>query len=180
MNPPYPPTELDALLRAAIAFERDHSSQFYAGNLAGREGVGVDSDVVKRMAEWLATTDEGLMANLGFGADNLTYFRVGNQANAVMADGGMARYFERKRRSERLEKAKGWLPIVISIIAVTFTALTYFGPRSAGARLGAAEREIAVLEATAAAHTRALDAEGARADTLEARLREVRQSGPRR
>jgi hypothetical protein len=130
MKVPYDVEDLDAFMRAAIEFDDSHGlQQFYAGNIGGREGVTTDVAIVKRMAEWLAEKDRGLIENLGFGNDNVTYFRPGLDARATMARGGMKAWINRRSRAEQVEKAKDWVPIVVSLVAITFTALGYFAPR---------------------------------------------------
>lgn len=118
MKAPFPVTDLDNLLNACIAFTNEHEPNFYTGNIGGRNDVTTDSDAVQRMFVWIAGMDKGLLEDCGFGKDNIHYFRLGHDASEVMKSGGFATYLRSRSRNERLEKARLWAPIVISIVAI--------------------------------------------------------------
>lgn len=147
MRPPYDPIRLDAFMKAAIEFSDTHEAQFYAGNIAGRDGVDVDIETVKRMADWLAETDRGLLESLGFGKHDITYYRLGFDARHVMTHGGMVGYFRRRRRARQVEQFRTWVPICTAIVAVCFTALTYLRPTQADKERDALREQVATLRA---------------------------------
>jgi len=167
MNVPYDVADLDAFMRAAIEFDDDHGlPQFDAGNIGGRDGVTTDVAVVKRMAEWLAEKDRGLIENLGFGNDNVTYFRPGLDARAIMARGGIKAWVNRRSRIERVEKAKDWVPIVLSLVAITFTALDYFAPGVENETIGELRGQVVALGAENKETANALVAVQSRVDSM--------------
>lgn len=128
MKVPFSVVDLDNLLNACIEFTKHHEPYFYTGNIGGRNGVTVDSDVVKRMFIWIAETDKGLLEDCGFGEDNIHYFRLGHEAIEVMNSGGFAKYLRSRSRNEFLEKARLWFPIGISIGAVAVSVFALKTP----------------------------------------------------
>ena len=166
MNSPYSIQELDAFMNAAIEFDDDHNEQFSASNISGRGGVPADGAATKRMAEWIAATDRGLIESLGMGNDDITYFRVGLDARSVMRGGGMGAYVARRTRAERLEKARLWIPIVISLVAITLSILTFIAPRSTDRKIDALRLRLDSLQAEQAASATAIGTLRMRIDSV--------------
>lgn len=54
METPYTIKELDALIHACVSFTEQHEPNFWAGNIAGRDGVSSDIPSVERMMDWVA------------------------------------------------------------------------------------------------------------------------------
>jgi hypothetical protein len=135
MKSPYTITELDALMNACVSFTEQHEPNFYAGNIAGRDGVSTDIDSVKRMMEWVAETDKGVLESLGFGKDNVVYFRLGRDAQRIMNDGGFKKYLRNRTMRERLERVRIWAPIGISVLAVIISILVWQAPKDSSNRI---------------------------------------------
>lgn len=135
MKIPYTITELDALMHACVSFTEQHEPNFYAGNIAGRDGVSTDIDSVKRMMDWVAETDKGLLESLGFGKDNVVYFRLGRDAQRIMNNGGFKKYFRNRTMKERLERVRIWAPIGISLLAVIISILVWQAPKGSSSRI---------------------------------------------
>jgi len=145
VNLAYPISQLDALLKACVDFTDEHAETFYTGNIAGREGVDTDIPSVLRMLEWVAETDKGLIEGLGFGLDNIRYFRLGHYGKQLLEEGGFATYVGRRTRAERLERVRSWAPVVISLIAVTVSILSWQTPKGSSKRLDDLASQVSVL-----------------------------------
>jgi hypothetical protein len=135
MKIPYTITELDALMHACVSFTEQHEPNFYTGNIAGRDGVSTDIDSVKRMMDWIAETDKGLLESLGFGKDNVVYFRLGRDAQRIMNNGGFKKYFRNRTMKERLERVRIWAPIGISLLAAIVSILVWQAPKGSSSRI---------------------------------------------
>jgi hypothetical protein len=166
MTTPYAVASLDAFINAAIEWTGHHGSQFYAGNIAGREGLPDDVEEVKRMADWLVETDRGLLETLGFGTDDITYYRLGHDARRVMTTGGFAAYFRRKRRTKQREQFRTWVPICTAVIAILFTALTYFAPRRSDEKVDELREQVLALRRDMNQTTTLVQLLQARSDSL--------------
>ncbi len=170
MKPPYDPSELDAFMNSAIEFDDVHHEAFYAGNISGLGSVGADQEFVKRMAEWFAETDKGLIENLGVAPDNINYFRIGLDAKDVMKRGGMGPYLARRKRTERREKTRMWVPIFISVIAIVFTALNFFAPKRSDRKIEELDARLLRIEAENRIMVGSLRSLQARVDGLTAQI----------
>ena len=135
MKTPYTIKELDALMHACIAFTEQHEPNFWAGNIGGRDGVSTDIPSVERMMDWVAETDKGLLESLGFGKDNVVYFRLGRDAQRILNDGGFEKYLRNKTVRERLERVRIWAPICISILAAIVSILAWQAPKGSSTRI---------------------------------------------
>jgi hypothetical protein len=153
-------------MNAAIEWTGHHGSQFYSGNIAGRDGLPDDVEEVKRMADWLAETDRGLLEALGFGTDDISYYRLGHDARRVMTTGGLAAYFRKKRRARQREQLRTWLPICTAVIAIVFTALTYFAPRHTDEKVDELREQLLVLRRDMNKTTTLVQLLQARSDSL--------------
>lgn len=135
MTTPYTITELDALLNACVSFTEIHEPNFWAGNLAGRDGVSSDTPSVERMMDWVAQTDKGLLESLGFGKDNVVYYQLGREAKRVMIEGGFKKYLLKRKVREHLEQARIWAPIGISLLAAIVSILVWQSPKDSSKRI---------------------------------------------
>jgi hypothetical protein len=133
MKVPFPLEELDALMSACLVYasEKNDDAKFYAGNVAGRKDVSAEVAPVMRMLAWISATDRELLESLGFGSDNLTYYRIGHDAEEMMRLGGFKRYFRKRRMAERTERTRLWAPIAISFAAATVSLFAWQAPKSA-------------------------------------------------
>ncbi|MEK6280787.1 MAG: hypothetical protein AABN95_10575 [Acidobacteriota bacterium] len=135
MNTPYTITELDALMHACISFTEQHEPNFWAGNIGGRDGVSTDIPSVERMMDWVVETDKGLLESLGFGKDNVVYFRLGRHAQRIMNDGGFKEYLRNRTVREGLERVRIWAPIGISLLAAVVSILVWQVPKGSSKRI---------------------------------------------
>jgi len=135
MKSPYTTKELDDLIGACVEYTDQHEPYFYTGNICGRTGVSVDTDVVKRMMDWAAETDRGVLEFSGFGKDNISYFRLGRDARQVMKDGGFEKYLRRRTAIERLELVKSWSPMCIALLALFVSVLAWQAPKGSSNRI---------------------------------------------
>jgi len=86
MKTQYTIKELNALILACIEFTDRAGEDFYAEIIAPE---GVSQDQVRRMMDWVAETDKGLLEYRGFGNDNIEYCRLGLDARQMMSNGGL-------------------------------------------------------------------------------------------
>jgi len=135
MQTRYTIEELDALINACVYFTDHIEPRFYAGNIGGRDGVSVDDDYVHRMMDWVAETDKGLLESLGFANDNIVYFRLGRNAKQMMNDGGFRKYLRNKTMMQRLEYARMWAPIFISLLAAVVSIFAWLAPKANSNRI---------------------------------------------
>jgi hypothetical protein len=166
MTIPYAVASLDSFMNAVIEWTGHHGSQFYSGNIAGRDGLPDDVEEVKRMADWLAETDRGLLETLGFGTDNITYYRLGHDARRVMTTGGFAAYFRGKRHAKQREQFRTWVPICTAVAAIFFTALTYFAPRHTDKNVDELREQLVALRRDMKQTTTLVQLLQARSDSL--------------
>jgi len=169
VNVAYPFSQLDALLRASIAFADEHGPQFWAANL-DLPDLGADIPSVTRMLDWVAETDKGLIESLGFGFDNIRYFRLGHYARPLMEEGGFATYVRRKTRAERLERVRSWAPMVISLIAVTVSILSWQTPKGSSKRLDDLALQVNVLRSDGERTSASVASMRAALDTMSVRV----------
>lgn len=134
MKTPYTITELDALMHACVSFT-EHEPDFWPGNIAGRDSVSTDIPSVERMMVWVAETDKGLLESLGFGKDNVVYFRLGRDAQRIMNDGGFKKYLRNRTVRESLERVRIWAPIGISLLAAVVSILVWQAPKGSSNRI---------------------------------------------
>jgi hypothetical protein len=135
MKPPYTITDLNALMHACVSFTKVHEPDFWAGNISGRDGVSTDIPSVERMMEWVVETDKGLLESLGFGKDNVVYFRLGHDAERIMNEGGFEKYLRSKTLRERLEGVRRWASIGISFFALIVSTLVWQAPKNTSSRI---------------------------------------------
>jgi len=135
MKTPYTITELDALIHACVSFTDQHESYFMTGNIAGSDGVSADIDAVRRMMDWVAETDKGLLEYSGLGQDNVPYFRLGRDAKRIMNNGGFKRYLRNRTVRESLERVRMWAPICISLLAVIVSILAWQTPKGSSNKI---------------------------------------------
>ena len=145
MKTPFLVADLDNLLNACIEFTAHHEPNFYTGNIGGRNGVTTDSDVVQRMFVWIAEVDKGLLEDCGFGKDDIHYFRLGHDAIDVMKSGGFAKYLRSLSWDERLEKARLWVPIGISIVAVAVSVFALKKPMDTNSKVDELRSQVVEL-----------------------------------
>jgi hypothetical protein len=129
MNIPYTAEELDALIGACIEFTDCHEPYFMTGSIAGRNGVSVDIDAVRRMMDWVSETDKGILEYSGIGKDNVPYFRLGRDAKQITTHGGFKEYFRRRKAITRREQARLWAPICIALLALIVSVLAWRVPQ---------------------------------------------------
>ncbi len=129
MNSPYTTEQLDALIVACVEFTDDHEPYFMTGNIAGRKGVSVDIDAVRRMMDWVSETDKGILEYSGIGKDNAPYFRLGRDAKQITTHGGFKKYFRRRKATARREQARLWAPICIAFLALIVSVLAWRAPQ---------------------------------------------------
>jgi hypothetical protein len=125
----FTPQNVDALLQACVEYRKDHGLYFYAGNLAGRQGLSADAEQVKQLMDWIVETDDKLLAFKGFGDDNVSYYRLGRDAEEMLKGGGFGTYLTKKKRLAALSQASIWLPVVASIAAVVVSCLAWQAPK---------------------------------------------------
>src|SRR5262245_20697601 len=87
------------------------------------------------MMDWVAETDKGLIEPLGFGKDNVVYFRLGRDAQRIMNEGGFKKYLRNRTVRERLERVRTWAPIGISLLAVIISVLVWQAPKGSSRRI---------------------------------------------
>lgn len=177
MKTPYTIEELDSLIGACINFS-DHTGevQFYQGNIAGRKDVRPDPDHVKRIMEWVAEVDRGILEGMGFGTDHIYYYRLGPHARQLMQEGGFRKYFRKKQQRKAVEGWLHWSPIVIALFALLISAAAWLFPREGSERieeLGLQMEELRVEQSDLKAAFQALkDAE--QADTVAVQKQRAR------
>src|SRR5262249_27975312 len=93
------------------------------------DGVGSDTDAVKRMLDWVAGIDKGLVEPLGYGIGDIFYYQTGNEAKDILRGGGFRTYIARRKRAEFFDRAKQWSPIAISGLALIVSILAWLVPR---------------------------------------------------
>jgi hypothetical protein len=144
VTPPYEAHTIDAVLHECIGFVDKHQEDFSASVIAGRGTVAVDSTEVKSMLERIARWDGELLENLGFGKDNITYFRLGVAARRVMASGGVGALLRRQQLTRIREV---WVPLVLSILAGVISIFAWLLPREATHKgVGEMKARLAALE----------------------------------
>lgn len=160
----FTPKNVDALLRACVEYRNDHGLYFYAGNLAGRQGLSADSEQVKQLMDWVVETDDKLLAFNGFGNDNISYYRLGRDAEELLTNGGYRNYLARKKRRTALSQASIWLPVAASISAVVVSYLAWQAPKDdrqamarMAERLGSIQTQLDVQKSTERELTIAID-----------------------
>lgn len=146
MKSPFPTKDLDNLLKACIEYTDHHGPYFYTGNICGRDGVPTDDDSVKRMFDWIAKTDKGLMEDCGFGNDNIHYFRLGHDAIDINRRGGFAKYLRNRSRSEFLDNFRLWAPIGISIAAIVVSVFALKKPADSAIQLESLRGQLIELQ----------------------------------
>ena len=129
MKTPYTIGELDALIRACVSVTEQHGQYFMTGNIAGREGVSAYIESVRRMMDWVAEADKGLLEYSGLGQDNVPYFRLGSDAKRIMNNGGFRWYLRNRNLRESLERVRLWAPISISLLALIVSILAWQTPK---------------------------------------------------
>ena len=145
MKSPFTVEELDALISACIDFTGEGDEDFYAGNIAGRQGVNVDAARVKRMMEWVAKMDTALLEDRGLGKDDIQYFRLGLAARQMMRNGGFESYLRRRRQKEYSELARLWLPITISLLSLLVSLFTALAPNDNTKRIDELSAQLSAL-----------------------------------
>ncbi len=129
MNMPYTTEQLDALIGACVEFTDLHEPYFMTGNIAGRSGVSVDIDGVRRMMDWVSEMDKGILEYTGIGKDNVPYFRLGHDAKQITTHGGFKKYFLRRKAIARREQARLWAPACIALLALIVSVLAWRVPQ---------------------------------------------------
>jgi hypothetical protein len=171
MNVPYTIQELDALLKACVSFTDDHQEPYFmTGNIAGRGGVSPDIDSVRRMMDWVAEMDKGLLEYSGLGKDNVPYFRLGRDARRAIGNGGFKGYLRNRTRGERLERARLWAPICISVLALVVSILAWQTPKGSSGRIDDLGTQLNALRSDQEESRSILATMRADLDTISSRL----------
>ncbi len=171
MKTPYTIIELDALIRACIDFTDQHGEYFYTGNIAGREGVSPDDVPVRRMMDWVAETDKGLLEYRGFAQDNVEYFRLGLDAKRIMSNGGFKWYLRSRAQKEYLERARMWAPIFISLLALIVSFLALQIPKDSARKIDDLSAKLNALRSDQDQTRAMVTTIRANVDTISSRLR---------
>lgn len=128
MKTPYPAAELDDLIKACIEFS-EIDTEFSTDNIAGRAGVEPDQDYVRARLKWIARLDADIVEEIGYGFNNIYYYRLGPSARQLMKDGGFGAYFRRAKRAEAREEWLRWLPVAAALAALLISAAAWLYPR---------------------------------------------------
>ncbi len=144
----YPAEDLDQIVRAALEFkEIAPGDSFFSGNIEGRAGLEPASDgSVKKKLLYIAALPVEVIVYLGPGTDGVDYFDTGPRARAFMAEGGFAGYAAGLRRQRRARQTSTWAPILISLLALVVSTLTWLIPSADSARIDALRRELDSLK----------------------------------
>lgn len=132
MTTPYTTKDLDALILACIEFTDRNGEYFYAGNVVPE---GMSQDQARRMLDWVAEIDKGLLEYRGFGNDNVEYFRLGLDARQMTSNGGFEKYLRGRARKEYREGARLWAPIFISLLALVVSVLGLLVPKDSAEKI---------------------------------------------
>lgn len=168
MKSPYSTAELDALLGACVEYTDQHGQYFATGNIAGRGTVRPEIEPVRRMLDWVAETDRGVLEYAGLGMDMVPYFRLGHDARQLVSEGGFRHYFRRRTTKRNLELARNWVPILISLVALVVSMLPTRAPEVQQS-IDAVANRVSALEAHQVNVSSAVSVIQSRIDTLAAR-----------
>jgi hypothetical protein len=173
MKSPYATDQLDALLAACIEFT-DQYDQYFNPTLIDCQRVGTDIDGVRRMMEWTAEMDKGILEYAGLGLHNIAYFRLGHHARRLVTEGGFKQYFRRKEMLGYLEQVKAWVPISVSLLALVVSVLSWRGRDNSAPRVDALSVRVSDLQVRQAQMTGTVAALRSSVDTIALRIRNVR------
>jgi len=129
MDIPFTIEELDNILENSIEATDNGIPEFWAVNISGRNHVKTaDEDRVQDKLNWISANHPSIIVPLGIANDNLTYYKLGYKARAIMAKGGFKPYLKKLNRKEGINKIPKWMPLVTGFLALIISACSYFFP----------------------------------------------------